>query len=738
MTTALYRRYRPETFAEMVGQEHVTGPLQQALRSGRVNHAYLFSGPRGCGKTTSARVLARCLNCAQGPTDTPCGECPSCVELARGGPGSLDVVEIDAASHGGVDDARDLRERATFAPARDRYKIFILDEAHMVTSQGFNALLKIVEEPPEHVKFIFATTEPDKVIGTIRSRTHHYPFRLVPPDVMTPFLAGLCEAEGIEAGPGVLPLVVRAGGGSFRDALSVLDQLLAGGQTIEYEGALALLGYTSVALLDDVVSAVSAGDGASAFRVIDQVISTGHEPRRFVEDLLERLRDLIVLAAAGDAASAAMRELPADQFERMETQARNLGPAELSRAADLVNDALREMAGATSPRLQLELLVARLLLPSADDGDLGVAARLDRLERGAGAGGAVPAVTATSAARPVAPVASPPAPSAPAAAAPAPADLEETERRRPPVAPEPEPRSDGEDAPDEPAATVPAEPSPAVAPAPAPAVPAPVEAASGGVAQVETELLRRRWDEVLATIAGLRRATWALVSQNAQVGELTGSTLSLVFSSAGLATAFRNGSHSEVVQRALHETLGVDVRVEGTLAGAEGATGGPATGAVPVAGRAASPVEASAPATEVSDSPAPATRHVPRVGSPSVASPAGNGPSSVSPGGSAASTRSPAASAPSPGGPPSDTAPPSDPTPPSRTAPPWDAPGRTPPSAPSPGEPPPPESDEDAYARARSEIDASDPTIDESRTMGVPLIAEMLGGTIIEEQTDQP
>jgi len=738
VTTALYRRYRPETFAEMVGQEHVTGPLQQALRSGRVNHAYLFSGPRGCGKTTSARVLARCLNCAQGPTDTPCGECPSCVELARGGPGSLDVVEIDAASHGGVDDARDLRERATFAPARDRYKIFILDEAHMVTSQGFNALLKIVEEPPEHVKFIFATTEPDKVIGTIRSRTHHYPFRLVPPDVMTPFLAGLCEAEGIEAGPGVLPLVVRAGGGSFRDALSVLDQLLAGGQTIEYEGALALLGYTSVALLDDVVSAVSAGDGASAFRVIDQVISTGHEPRRFVEDLLERLRDLIVLAAAGDAASAAMRELPADQFERMETQARNLGPAELSRAADLVNDALREMAGATSPRLQLELLVARLLLPSADDGDLGVAARLDRLERGAGAGGAVPAVTATSAARPVAPVASPPAPSAPAAAAPAPADLEETERRRPPVAPEPEPRSDGEDAPDEPAATVPAEPSPAVAPAPAPAVPAPVEAASGGVAQVETELLRRRWDEVLATIAGLRRATWALVSQNAQVGELTGSTLSLVFSSAGLATAFRNGSHSEVVQRALHETLGVDVRVEGTLAGAEGATGGPATGAVPVAGRAASPVEASAPATEVSDSPAPATRHVPRVGSPSVASPAGNGPSSVSPGGSAASTRSPAASAPSPGGPPSDTAPPSDPTPPSRTAPPWDAPGRTPPSAPSPGEPPPPESDEDAYARARSEIDASDPTIDESRTMGVPLIAEMLGGTIIEEQTDQP
>src|SRR5690554_334590 len=385
----------------MVGQEHVTGPLQQALRSGRVNHAYLFSGPRGCGKTTSARVLARCLNCAQGPTDTPCGTCDSCVELARGGPGSLDVVEIDAASHGGVDDARDLRERATFAPARDRFKIFILDEAHMVTSQGFNALLKIVEEPPEHIKFIFATTEPDKVIGTIRSRTHHYPFRLVPPDVMTPYLAQLCEAEGIQVGAGVLPLVVRAGGGSFRDSLSVLDQLLAGGQTIEYEGALALLGYTSSSLLDDVVAAVSAGDGASAFRVIDQVISTGHEPRRFVEDLLERLRDLIVLAAAGEAASAAMGELPADQLERMQDQARNLGPAELSRAADLVNDALLEMAGATSPRLQLELLIARLLLPAADDGDLGFAARLDRLERGGEASGVAPVATAPVAKGPV-------------------------------------------------------------------------------------------------------------------------------------------------------------------------------------------------------------------------------------------------------------------------------------------------------------------------------------------------
>src|SRR3954467_1967585 len=329
----------------MIGQSQVTEPLMTALRTNRVNHAYLFSGPRGCGKTTSARILARCLNCAEGPTDTPCGKCPSCIELARGGSGSLDVIEIDAASHGGVDDARDLRERATYAPVRDRYKIFIIDEAHMVTSAGFNALLKIVEEPPEHIKFIFATTEPDKVIGTIRSRTHHYPFRLVPPDVLVPYLPQLCDSERVQVASGVLPLVVRAGGGSVRDTLSVLDQLIAGsgGAELAYEGAADLLGYTQAPLLDDVVEAVAARDGASAFRVVDKVISTGHEPRRFVEDVLERFRDLIVIAASGDAADAALRDVPADQMTRMHLQAGHLGASELSRSADLANAALTEM-----------------------------------------------------------------------------------------------------------------------------------------------------------------------------------------------------------------------------------------------------------------------------------------------------------------------------------------------------------------------------------------------------------
>ncbi|MCQ9184838.1 DNA polymerase III subunit gamma and tau, partial [Streptomyces sp. IBSBF 2953] len=390
---ALYRRYRPESFAEVIGQEHVTDPLQQALRNNRVNHAYLFSGPRGCGKTTSARILARCLNCEQGPTPTPCGECESCKDLARNGPGSIDVIEIDAASHGGVDDARDLREKAFFGPARSRYKIYIIDEAHMVTSAGFNALLKVVEEPPEHLKFIFATTEPEKVIGTIRSRTHHYPFRLVPPGTLREYLGEVCRQEGIPVDEAVLPLVVRSGAGSVRDSMSVMDQLLAGATDagVTYAMATSLLGYTESSLLDSVVEAFATGDGAAAFEVVDRIIEGGNDPRRFVADLLERLRDLVILAAVPDAAEKGLIDAPADVIERMQAQAGVFGAAELSRAADLVNEGLTEMRGANSPRLQLELICARVMLPAAYGDERSVMARLDRIERGMNfsSGGAV-------------------------------------------------------------------------------------------------------------------------------------------------------------------------------------------------------------------------------------------------------------------------------------------------------------------------------------------------------------
>ncbi|MFD9725770.1 DNA polymerase III subunit gamma and tau, partial [Streptomyces sp. NPDC059072] len=380
---ALYRRYRPESFAEVIGQEHVTAPLMQALRNNRVNHAYLFSGPRGCGKTTSARILARCLNCEQGPTPDPCGECQSCRDLARNGPGSIDVIEIDAASHGGVDDARDLREKAFFGPASSRYKIYIIDEAHMVTSAGFNALLKVVEEPPEHLKFIFATTEPEKVIGTIRSRTHHYPFRLVPPGTLRDYLGEVCGREGAQVEDGVLPLVVRAGAGSVRDSMSVMDQLLAGAgeEGVTYAMATSLLGYTEGALLDSVIDAFASGDGAAAFEVVDRVVEGGNDPRRFVSDLLERLRDLVILAAVPDAGEKGLIDAPADVVERMQAQASVFGAAELSRAADLVNTGLTEMRGTTSPRLQLELICARVLLPAAFDDERSLQARLDRLER---------------------------------------------------------------------------------------------------------------------------------------------------------------------------------------------------------------------------------------------------------------------------------------------------------------------------------------------------------------------
>lgn len=520
VTTALYRRYRPDSFADVIGQEHVTEPLMTALRKNRVNHAYLFSGPRGCGKTTSARILARCLNCAEGPTDTPCGKCPSCVELARGGSGSLDVIEIDAASHGGVDDARDLRERATYAPVRDRYKIFIIDEAHMVTSAGFNALLKIVEEPPEHIKFIFATTEPDKVIGTIRSRTHHYPFRLVPPEPLMAYLELLCTQENVPVAPGVLSLVIRAGGGSVRDSLSVLDQLMAGAgpNGLDYELAVALLGYTHASLLDDVVEAVAASDSATVFRAVDRVIQTGHDPRRFVEDLLERFRDLIIVQAMPESAQSILRGMPADQIARLQNQAHNLGAAELSRAADVTNTALTDMTGATSPRLHLELLCARILLPSSEQTERGIAARIDRVERrlnyagndvgaplaGTPAPAAVPpsrpeqtvspqppAAQAPTARMPVAPSPAPPAPATatavstpPPATAPVPARRDEP-AREPLTAPRvstsdwpvDEPAAAGRPAPVPSAALPPVLPPAETAPAAAPSVEPAQEAA---------------------------------------------------------------------------------------------------------------------------------------------------------------------------------------------------------------------------------------------------------------------
>lgn len=384
MALALYRKYRPRTFAEVIGQEHVTEPLSQALRSGRLNHAYLFSGPRGCGKTSSARILARSLNCEQGPTPDPCGVCMSCTSLANDGAGSIDVIEIDAASHGGVDDARELREKAFFAPANSRYKIYVIDEAHMVSSAGFNALLKLVEEPPDYVKFIFATTEPDKVLGTIRSRTHHYPFRLIPPAVLRPYLQQLTDAEGVTVEPAVFPLVVRAGGGSARDSLSILDQLIAGSgpDGVTYTGAVALLGVTDTALIDEMCNAIASGDGAAAYATIDRVADAGHEPRRFASDLLERFRDLIVLQQVPDAVAKGLLDGPADQLEAMAGQAAALGAATLSRCADILHNGLIEMRGTTAPRLLLELITARMLLPGADASTAALLQRLERLEQG--------------------------------------------------------------------------------------------------------------------------------------------------------------------------------------------------------------------------------------------------------------------------------------------------------------------------------------------------------------------
>lgn len=557
MTTALYRRYRPETFGEMIGQSQVTDPLMTALRGDRVGHAYLFSGPRGCGKTTSARILARCLNCAEGPTDTPCGTCPSCVELSRAGGGSLDVVEIDAASHNGVDDARDLRERATFAPSRDRFKIFILDEAHMVTPQGFNALLKLVEEPPPHVKFIFATTEPEKVLGTIRSRTHHYPFRLVPPAAMLDYVEKLCAEEGVIVEQGVLPLVVRAGGGSPRDTLSLLDQLIAGSDapagsetvTVGYARAVALLGYTHGALLDEIVDALAAGDAATAFPAIDRVVQTGQDPRRFVDDLLERLRDLIVIAAVGSGASAVLRGIAEDELDRMRRQAESFGAARLSRTADVVSAALDDMSGATSPRLHLELMVARVLAASGGS-----------TSSGAAASGALhpPATTHP----PVIP---------PAAAAPSPTAAPDTETT-PAVPSTPAAPAPSVAAASGPAAAAEPERSPEPEPAPEPArpaepdpTPAPARESSAPSAPVTFDRVRDVWPAVLKRLEGISRTSWLLataVQPLAYDGE--SEVLTLGFTSQHDVAKFKGttpgSGPSDHLRTAIEQEVGVRVK----------------------------------------------------------------------------------------------------------------------------------------------------------------------------------
>jgi len=579
MSLALYRKYRPSTFAEVIGQEHVTEPLQQALRNNRVHHAYLFSGPRGCGKTSSARILARSLNCEQGPTPTPCGVCESCVALAPSGPGSIDVIEIDAASHGGVDDARDLRERSFYAPIQARFKIYIIDEAHMVTTAGFNALLKLVEEPPPHLKFIFATTEPEKVIGTIRSRTHHYPFRLVPPGALRENLARICVAEGVTIEPAALGLVVRAGAGSVRDAQSVLDQLVAGASAegVTYRDAVALLGYTDASLLDDVVDAFGAHDGGAVLEIVDRVVEAGHDPRRFAEDLLERLRDLIVLNAVPDAGEKGLLDVPVDVLERMSRQSAQLGRVQLTRAADIVNTGLTEMRGATAPRLLLELICARVLLPAVGDDEASLLVRLERLERRFAIAGDSDAVAAPAVSRaaPAAPATAPTqAAPAPAAAAPATTPAASVAVA---AAAEPEPTSAAHTPPAAtlPAATLPpATLPPATQPPPAPpsdpiASPAGVVAASPlATGDLDAAAVRRIWDDVLEVAKRLKRRTHALLlSGPAQVVDVRANVLVVGFASGPVERQFNTGDNVDILQVALKEVLGVDWRIETTLSG---------------------------------------------------------------------------------------------------------------------------------------------------------------------------
>ena len=562
---ALYRKYRPATFAEVVGQEHVTEPLSTALSAGRINHAYLFSGPRGCGKTSSARILARSLNCEQGPTPTPCGVCDSCVALAPNGGGSVDVVELDAASHGGVNDTRELRDRAFYAPAQSRYRIFIVDEAHMVSKEGFNALLKIVEEPPEHLIFVFATTEPDKVLPTIRSRTHHYPFRLLAPRTMRSLIEKILDSEHVDVDDAVFPLVIRAGGGSPRDTLSVLDQLMAGAEDnrVHYQRALALLGATDVALIDDAVDALSAGDAASLFGAVEAVIDAGHDPRRFAVDLLERFRDLIVLQAVPDAASRGVVDAPGDVLDRMRDQAARIGPATLARYAEVVHAGLGEMRGATAPRLLLEVICARLLLPSASDTESALLQRVERIETRMQISRPADEVAASAPAPPAkqyvrktaAPA--PPPPSAPTA----------------PTAPAAKPVSGP--------ATVESEPPPATSPAqkPAPAQEsAPVEesavseepaaAAPAVSGHLDAAAVRSMWPTVREKVRDRSKPLYAMLDA-AIVRAVEGDTLVLAHTAAPLAKRLTEQHNSEIIRDALKDALGVDWRLRCEVGGGE-------------------------------------------------------------------------------------------------------------------------------------------------------------------------
>ena len=568
---ALYRKYRPRTFDEIIGQEHITEPLAQAIRNDRLHHAYLFSGPRGCGKTSSARILARSLNCAKGPTPNPCGECDSCVALAPDGPGSVDVIEIDAASHGGVDDARELRERAFFAPIASRYKVYVIDEAHMVSSAGFNALLKLVEEPPDYVMFVFATTEPEKVLPTIKSRTHHYPFRLIPPSVLRPYLEQLCKAEGVTVEPAVFPLVVRAGGGSVRDSLSVLDQLIAGAGEpgVSYQRAVQLLGVTDAALIDEIVDAFAAADGAAVFQAVDQVVEAGHDPRRFAADLLERLRDLIVLNQVPDAASKGLLDVPEDQLERMTAQAVRLGTAELSWIADIVHDGLTQMRGTTAPRLVLELICSRALLPGTEDSTQAMLSRLERLERRFGIESAAPDAA--------------PAPATPAPATPAPGparrspadDAAESAQRSPgspqeSAAPGPAARSAGarQDAPagsgpEAAAASVPGEEAEGATARKAAAEP-PVLPPPG----IDAAAVRRVWPEILEHTKR-RRVVWSML-QNVMPRTVQGDVLVLDLQHGGLLPRFSDDDVVRVIQDALAAVLGVRWKIRCEVAGRAG------------------------------------------------------------------------------------------------------------------------------------------------------------------------